>query len=92
MKANVEQKRQVIRFVFDKLTLDEGNLGYTYTKPFELLSQAVEITNRSKMSKIEIKIDKIFELKQRIDESNQYDHFGSLHPAWLPGLDSNQRP
>lgn len=47
-KASTEQKRQLIKLVFDNLLLVGDQLNYAYSKPFEVLSEAVKITNSSK--------------------------------------------
>ena len=41
LKASVEDKRMLLSFVFSNIWLDEEKLLITYTKPFEILSQAV---------------------------------------------------
>ena len=51
-RATVEQKRQLIKTVFDNLFLIEDKLNYTYTKPFQLLHEAVSATNGSKAIKL----------------------------------------
>ncbi len=49
LKASLEEKRQLIKLVFKELFLNGRELIFTYTKPFELLSKAIEETNSSKI-------------------------------------------
>jgi hypothetical protein len=49
LKANLEEKRQLIKLVFKELFLNGNYLAFTYTKPFELISKAVKETNSSKI-------------------------------------------
>ena len=48
-EASLEEKRRLMRLVFNELFLDEGKMSFTYSKPFEMVHQAVEFTNSSKM-------------------------------------------
>jgi DNA invertase Pin-like site-specific DNA recombinase len=49
LKANLEEKRQLIKLVFKELYLNGNYLAFTYTKPFELISKAIKETNSSKI-------------------------------------------
>jgi len=51
-EAGLEEKRRLIRLVFDDLFLDERKLFFTYSKPFQMVHQAVEFTNSSKVKNI----------------------------------------
>jgi len=43
--GNVEQKRQLLGLIFAQVELNAETLNYTYTKPFEILSGAINTTN-----------------------------------------------
>ena len=51
-EASLEEKRRLMKLVFDELLLDEGKLSFTYSKPFEMVHQAVEFTNSSKLKNL----------------------------------------
>ena len=78
--------------MFSKLTLDEGVVGYEYSKTFKLLSEAVKLTNSSKVKETEKKTEKIFKPIKKTDDTPQSVSLDAQRPIWLPGLDSNQRP
>jgi len=50
--ANLEEKRHIMGYVFDHLSLDAGELSYTFSKPFAVLHEAVKMTNGSKVAKM----------------------------------------
>jgi len=52
-EADKEKKRRLLKLVFDELKLDETKVIYKYSRPFEILSQVIAKTNRSKMVKNE---------------------------------------
>ncbi len=89
-KALLDQKRMLIRLVFENLTLNEGALIIKYTKAFQILHDAVQYTNGSKVLKNEEKVDKIFEPAKKVDITGQTGDFGAYRPVLLPRLDSNQ--
>jgi len=60
-EASLEEKRRLLRLVFDGLFLDEGKLCFTYSKPFQMLHQAVEFTNSSKMKNLAKSCSRNFE-------------------------------
>lgn len=91
-KANLDEKRQLIKLVFKNLNLDEGRLSYTYSKPFELLAHAVEPMNSSKMQVNEESLAEIFEPKELVGVKTKKGAFAPDHPAWLPGVGSNHQP
>src|SRR3989344_3077161 len=90
--ALLDQKRQLIRLVFEKLILDGGNLKYVYTKPFQLLNDAVTATNSSKILKDRLLRKDIFEPDEKVDTTIQSSDFEDHRSILLPRLDSNQRP
>ncbi len=57
--------------VFDNLWLNEGKLSFNYTKPFEILSQAVKFTNGSKLAKLAEAQPKIFEPGQNLTNASK---------------------
>ncbi len=91
-RALLDQKRQLIRLVFEKLTLDEGKLEYIYTKPFQILHDAVAATNGSKVLKKVRRDDEIFEPEEKIASIIQIDDFERYRPILLPREDSNLQP
>jgi len=58
---SLEDKQQLIRLVFQDMTLNEGTLEVKYTPAFQILAEAVRVTNSSKMRKTKKLEDKIFE-------------------------------
>lgn len=84
-KSKVEQKRNLIRMVFETLTLDNGLLEWSYTKPFQLLYDAVQATNSSKMLSDAVKMKKIFEPEEKVDLTGQSSAFMTLRPDMLRG-------
>lgn len=91
-KATIEQKQQLLRLVFERLILDEGELEYAYTKPFELLVKAVKQTNSSKVARILQKDDRIFEPSKKNDSTLQKVDLEAYRPIVLPREDSNLEP
>lgn len=85
-EAKTDDKRKLIRLVFNKLTLDEGKLEYTYTPAFETLKDSVFYTNglSSKVpnfSKIE---ENIFEPSENIDDSVLKEGLETFRSKVLP--------
>lgn len=91
-KKLTEKQRQLLRFMFTNLTLDEGKVDYEYTPAFNLLSQAVAATNGSKVAKNSLNGDRIFELNEGSDKSGKTDDLRLQRSTLLPGSDSNRRP
>jgi len=88
-KKMIDKQRQLMRFVFTKLTLDEGKVGFEHTPAFELLYAAVKATNSSKIAKRVKNGEGIFEPDKRSNISGKSDDFDSQCSALLPGKDSN---
>lgn len=61
LKAGKEEKRQLINLVFNKLLLKDCKISLAYSKPFEILSEAVKLTNGSKVLNLANSPSKIFE-------------------------------
>ena len=59
---------------------DTKQLAYTYTKPFQILSELVEMTNNSKAPNDKENEDQIFELPERIDLPTQTGDFLYAYP------------
>ena len=88
----VDEQRALIRFIFATLTVDEGKLSYTYSKTFKILSEAVEVTNGSKVDKIDDFENGKFELTNRSDVTRQKASLLPSRPIWLPRVDSDHEP
>lgn len=80
-----EDKRALINLVFSKLTLDEGKLETEYSKTFKLLSEAVSLTNRSKVKKLPKIKEQTFEPLKKTDVMRQSAFLDTQRPIWLPG-------
>lgn len=89
-KAKPEQKKILIKLVFESLTLDNGVLNWKHTKPFQILHDAVKATNSSKLTKSSAKDNKIFEPSEKVDTSTQITSFSLQRPAWLPRVDKKR--
>jgi len=74
-KASINQKKLLIRLMFDKLILDEERLECIYSKPFQILRDAVYATNSTKLEESELKIEEKFELTEKADKSIQTGGF-----------------
>lgn len=82
-KAVLDQKRILIKLVFESITLNNMALEYKYTKPFQMLHDAVALTNSSKMTKEVAKEDRIFEPTKKVDNKLQTDTFEVVRPILL---------
>lgn len=88
-KAKPQQKRELIKLVFDQLYLNGKELEYTYTDGFILLYAIVATFNGSKLKNIDRILDYNFEQGEKIDITRQIDTFQHLYPDLLPIRDSN---
>ncbi len=52
LKDKPEKKRGLLKMVFSRMVLDEGRLITTYSKAFQLLFEAVQATNSSKVENL----------------------------------------
>jgi len=90
-QAEPERKKRLLSLVFDELILDKEKVVHKYSKPFEILSEAVKATNslktnRSKIEKIKESGIKILEpCVLRLDKRKTED-FASVHLGWLRTL------
>ncbi len=99
-EASLEEKRRLIRLVFNDLFLDEGKLSFAYSKPFQMVHQAVEFTNSSKVKNMARSCSRNFEpVKKPVTTSKNgasdpeiaqllrgWDAFRTLR--WLTSVDS----
>ncbi|MGB9726699.1 MAG: recombinase family protein [Minisyncoccia bacterium] len=88
-KATQEEKRQLMSLVFNNLLLNEGKLSFSYTKPFEILSEAIKITNSSKVLNLAKSPAKIFEPANLRTKSRKNRAFDPVFDTLLRGEDSN---
>jgi site-specific DNA recombinase len=83
LKAKTEDKRQLIKLIFNNLIINEGKLEYSYTTAFKILSEAVKATNSSKIPILKENKGKIFEPGEKTDKSGQYAYLQSYCPTLL---------
>ena len=74
-------------FVFDNFFLDEGNLSFAFSKPFELLHEAVKMTNSSKVAEMAISPSENFEPGKKPVKSSKKGLSDPEIAAMLPGWD-----
>ena len=84
-KKLTDKQRQLVRFIFTSLTLNEGKVNHEYTPAFKILSKAVKATNGSKIAKSTKNRDRIFEPNKKGYESDKSDDFDSQRSALLLG-------
>lgn len=89
-KTRPEQKRELLKLIFEDLKLDGSIVEYIYTEGFILLYALVNSFNRSKLQNIDKFFDSTFERVDKIAISRQIDSFEAIYPGVLPSLDSNQ--
>lgn len=87
ISADMEKKRKLIRLVFADMKLNEGALTYAYSKPFQLLADAINGTNSSKLSETKRVLEKTFELNSLVDTKGNNDASVVARPLWLPLVD-----
>ena len=85
----IEEQRRLLKLVFTEMKLNEGALTYKYTPTFSLLSEAVFMTNSSKIRKIEKIKSYILEPQKKPDTMGKSGDFYPHQPIWLPREDSN---
>ena len=91
-KAKLEDKRQLISLVYNQMTVKDSVLFYSYTKPFQILAEAVIVTNSSNTDKVINNHTVKFEPEENVDISTKKEGFYALHPILLPRRDSNPEP
>jgi len=83
-KEMLDEQRAIIRLVFTKLTLNEGELSWEYSKAFRILSEAVDQTNCSKVENLDDFEKGTFEHAELPNKSTKKDALLPLRPIWLP--------
>jgi hypothetical protein len=87
-KANVDEKRQLLGLVFNKMVLQGKNLSVELVKPFALLEQAVVATNAYNTQSGE---NGEKEFSNLIDKTKKRP-FEATSLIWRTERDSNPRP
>ncbi len=90
--ANLETKRKLLNLVYSKLMLNEGNILYTYTEPFRLLSGAIDTTNSSKEMEKANLLGENFEPEEMLGVPSLRSLSDGTCPILLPRVDSNHEP
>ena len=67
------------------MKLNEGKLSLNYSKPFQILSEAVRETNCSKVGKLEGILPKTFEHHKILNPQGEKGGIDPTRPMWLPG-------
>jgi hypothetical protein len=81
-KALTDDKRQMLKYMFSEMTLDEGKLEYEFTLAFRLLSGAVAETNKSsKAYDFGEKAYETFEPNNKPKDMGSYEDFFKLNPV-----------
>jgi len=86
--ANLEEKQQLIKLVFENLYLLGDKINYVYSKPFDIIATAVESTNSSKELNSAKNLSKIFELSNSSLKTNKIGAFSPEKTALLAGWDA----
>lgn len=89
LKASIEEKRELMRLVFEEMNINEGKVILKYTKPFETLRDTVAKTNSSKVIKKENFDRNIFELSKSVTVQAQYTPLEIEMNNILDSQDSN---
>jgi site-specific DNA recombinase len=82
-KAKPEQKRALIKLVFDELVLNNGIVEYSYSEGFILLYALVNSFNCSKIQNIGKLFNETLEQEDKIVISRQIDSFEHAYPVML---------
>jgi hypothetical protein len=93
--GTIDQKRTIIRSVFEHIEVGRTDMYLSFNYTFSLLAKAVELTNSSKINKLPDISGNIFEPVrmgsfQSVNQSKT-PSLSTERPAWLPGKDSNLR-
>lgn len=91
-KNQQERQRQLLKLIFEQLALDEGKLSFTFSKAFQLLSEAVEATKSSKIPDLSKSADVTFEPKERVVVKGKTGDFDLQRSVLYPRRDSNPQP
>lgn len=90
--AKDDKKRRLMRLVLSDMRLLNTVLSFKYTHAYELLHQAIQETNSSKVAGNEHFMEKIFELKDFGDVEAKKESLKLDCSTWLPRVDSNHEP
>ena len=91
-RAELEEKRSLIRLVFESLTLCKDRLIVVYSNHFRELTEILNNFKSSKMIKKGRIEENNFELLKNCEDKRKTDPFESARLIKLPGSDSNRRP
>lgn len=94
---NVEKKRLLLSFLFDRLELNEGRIGYKLRYPFNEFQNTAKVCEPAENQGFAGKKDGFstgaengaFEL-EKLNKNKGLQENASLCPRWLGNLDSNQ--
>ncbi len=75
LKNKPEEKRKLLKLVFQDFKLDQGILNHTYTKPFEILEK---IAQSSKVIKNDQFLNATFELREKPMNKGQNSPFEAV--------------
>ncbi len=88
LREKPEEKRKLLKLVFQDFKLNNGILNYTYTKPFEILAK---IAKSSKVPKIPQFPITTFELAEKPMDKGKNSPFEAVCSAMRRERDSNPR-
>lgn len=84
LEAKKDQRRKLLMLVFEKMWLDEGKLTYEFTKPFKLITEALQPIQSSKVPENGSFEIENFEPAINAVKTMQKGVFDAIHPSWLP--------
>jgi hypothetical protein len=88
-KENIDDKRQLLKLIFDEMKLDKTEFKYKFTAPFQILADIAEKANSSKTQKTLQLHNDIFE---PASQQVQMARFRAACPTLLRRPDSDRRP
>jgi len=81
----IDEKRRIIRMLFDNLYLDEGKLSYQFSMSVQVLSKAIAYSNSSKVLDLAKTKPQIFELAKYGFNKAKNRVSDPVCSKWLPG-------
>ena len=97
LSDNVEKKRLLLSFLFDRLELNEGRIGYKLRYPFNEFQNTAEVCEPAENQGIAGENSRVLPfpeneaIEQKKDKKNKdLQENASLYSGWLGNLDSNQ--
>jgi len=78
LREKPEEKRKLLKLVFENFKLNNGILNYTYTKPFEILEKIAQSDKSSKVPEIQQFPNVTFELLENSENYNKRSTFMPL--------------